>query len=380
MGKAKILIVSHYFPPHTGGIEFVAANQARRLAGHGYQVTVLTSRVNKNETSGFVDGVSIFRIKAWNGLEAKGIPFPLFSPSIAWSAFRLVKQADIVHIHDAFYLSSFWASFAAWILRKPVVVTQHVDLVPHGRKFPVLVQRIVYATTGKFVLKSAGYVTTMNGRVADFVRALGVSKDRVMLVPNGVDELLFKPADDAIKLALRKKYGLSEDKVIALFVGRYVHKKGFDKVIAAHSLDLQIVCAGGTTKRPSDESVCYLGILDQKQLAEVYQLADMFILPSEGEGFPLSVQEAMATALPVILAADRGYNSYNFDSQLLLQLDVPSVATIRMTLQQLAQNTTKRQAMSEYSRKYVTDHFSWDHIIEELEAIYGQLLSNRSTK
>jgi D-inositol-3-phosphate glycosyltransferase len=380
MGKANILIVSHYFPPHTGGIEFVAANQAQRLAAQGHSVHVLTSSVSSFEASGIVDGVDITRVKAWNGLEAKGIPFPLFSPLIAVRAFQLVRRADIIQIHDAFYISSFWASLAAWILRRPVVVTQHVDLVPHGRKLPVVVQKLVYATTGKFVLRTASHVTTMNGRVADFVRGLGVHSDRVSLVPNGVDELLFKPVSNNKKIELRKKYGLSEDKAIALFVGRYVHKKGFDKVINAASSNVQIVCAGGTTSRVSNESVRYLGILTQDQLAEVYQLADMFVLPSEGEGFPLSVQEAMASALPIIVAADRGYNSYGFDPQLLLQLENPSVPTIKMTLEQLAQNTDKRSAMSKYSRQYVTEHFSWSHVIAQLETIYDQLLASRSTR
>ena len=78
----RVVIAAHYWPPHLGGTERIASEQATRLAKRRHDVTVVTSRLpgdNAHETLG---GVRVVRIPTWNGLERFEIPFPLFGPSL----------------------------------------------------------------------------------------------------------------------------------------------------------------------------------------------------------------------------------------------------------------------------------------------------------
>ena len=149
-GPRRVVLVSHYFPPHPGGIEFVAYNEARLLAAAGLSVVVVTCEPDGATTLELhPDGFSVYRIRAWNGLERRhGAPFPLMHPSVVPRLLRLVRTADVVHVHDSLYLIS-WVA-AAWcaLLRRPLVVTQHVHHVAHPNRVVELAQRVVYRTAG----------------------------------------------------------------------------------------------------------------------------------------------------------------------------------------------------------------------------------------
>ena len=103
----RILIATHYYAPHIGGIEVVAQHEAERLAAAGHDVSVLTSAIGSHPGEDELGSVHIRRIRAGNVMERRfGAPFPLFSPSLLWQAWGMVRAADIVHIHDVQYMGS----------------------------------------------------------------------------------------------------------------------------------------------------------------------------------------------------------------------------------------------------------------------------------
>jgi D-inositol-3-phosphate glycosyltransferase len=371
----KVLIVSHYYPPHHGGIEIVAQNQAGRLAALGHDVTVVTSSVTSAERSGDVAGVHVIRIKAWNFLQKKGVPFPLFSPRIFFVLLRAAKRADVVHIHDAFYISSFCTALAARLRGKPIVLTQHVSFVAHTSRAVNLIQRFVYATTGALIFAWSSRILTLNDRVEEFLLSRGVAAAKIGWLPNGVDMAVFRPPDRLERVKLRKKYRLSDSRKVVLFVGRFVPKKGFDKLLAAQDDAYQLVFAGGKTSLPDTPNVRFLGEAPQKVLAEIYRLADVFILPSESEGFPLTVQEAMASGLPVITTDDPGYTRYNLDRKLVYLLQDTQPAAIREALLTLVADEKMRSKMSAYSAQYAQKNFDWATLISKLDKIYDEVMT-----
>lgn len=147
----EIVIVSHYYPPHVGGIEIVAQAEAEGLARAGHTVSVITSKVSKLERSGSYGGTNVSRVPALNLFEKYGIPFPLFAPSLITVTFQKIKHSDIVHVHDTFYLSSLAASLAAIYYKKPLILTQHVDFVGHPNKLVGFIERAVYRVNGAVV-------------------------------------------------------------------------------------------------------------------------------------------------------------------------------------------------------------------------------------
>jgi glycosyltransferase involved in cell wall biosynthesis len=371
----KILIVAHYYPPHTGGIEYVAQNQAKALATLGYEVAVVTSRVSKNEHNQIENGVTVTRVKAINSFERWGIPFPVFSPRLIFVLLKAVRNAEVVHIHDALYISSWCAVIVARMYKRPVVLTQHIDLVPHSSRLVRLLQRIVYATIGTIVFHFSGEIFTLNERIKTFLTNRGVDDSKITLIPNGVDGKLFHPASISEKRSIREKYKLAMDKKIILFVGRIVSKKGADKVLAAESKLYQLVFVGGNLKKAESSNVRFLGKLPQTKLAEIYRAADIFVLPSHGEGFPLTVQEAMASGLPVIMAYDSGYAVYKLNQDFVLLLSSrPSPELVKNAIQTLVDDDARCRRMARRSLNYVQQNFSWSHVAVEFDRIYIKLL------
>jgi glycosyltransferase involved in cell wall biosynthesis len=374
----RVLLVTHYFPPHVGGIENVAWQQARHLTELGVEVTVLTSG-SETADHGCDDRIRVVRVPAYNGLERRtGIPFPVFGPQLWTAARRWATWADVVHVHDCLYLSSWAAARAAARTATPLVMTQHIAVVDHPIAVVGAAQRMVYALAGRRLLAQSRHTAVVNGAVADFARALGARPETVRLMPNGVDTALFRPPTDVTEReAIRVRFGLPAAGVLVLFVGRPVPKKGYRVLLEARHPDYHLVFAG---ERPSDAEdglgVLHLGPLRPAQLAEVYRACDIFALPSTAEGFPLTVQEAMASGLPVVTTNDPGYASYGFDPSGIALVPRDS-ATQRATLLDLASDADKRRSMGAYSVRYATDMFSWPKHAQTLAALYRDVTSGR---
>lgn len=365
-----ILIAVSYVLPHLGGIEIVAEHQARHLARSGRDVHVLTSAFERpSGVSAEPEGHTMHRLRFWNITEDKfGAPFPLFAPSLWWHARKLVRQADVVHVHDAFYMTSFAAALWARLSGKPLVLTQHVAEIPHPKAVVRLGQKVVYATTGRFIFRTASRVAILNDNVRQFLLKHGVPDERIFVLPNGVDTSLFRPVkNQSEKSALRKKYRLPADKPLAIFIGRFVPKKGFDKLLQAGSEEYGIVFVGGEApdaKTARDPHFIFMGGRPPAETAEICRACDIFVLPSEGEGFPLTVQEGMISRLPVITTDDPGYAVYGFKDEIVLIK--PTVKNIRAALSELAADPKKRAILGSRAYDFAQKHFTWEQNIATL--------------
>jgi glycosyltransferase involved in cell wall biosynthesis len=374
----RVLLVSHFYPPHMGGIERVVQAEARRLAGLGLEVTVVTSgERTAGPAESMEDGVRVVRVRAWNGLERRfGVPFPLFGPGLVRQMRRWVRWADVVHVHDTFYLTSWAAARAARRARRPWLVTQHVELVHHPSALVTAVQRAVYRLAGARIWRGARAVFTLNARVADFVRGHGGAAERMRHLPNGVDTVLYRPCQDAMEQReIRAEFGLPLDRPLALFAGRLVPKKGYDIALAAcergTGFDLVLAGGGDASALHGRQGVHYVGALPPDRLARLYRACDMFVLPSVAEGFPLSVQEAMAAGLPVVTTPDPGYAPYGLDADrfVFAERDPQAVAA---ELSRLAADASLRTEMAKYSAGYAQTAFCWDAHAAALTAAYEE--------
>jgi glycosyltransferase involved in cell wall biosynthesis len=372
-----VLLVSHYFPPHMGGIENVVQEQAKRLTSVGYDVTVLTTAVG--ETTGFrrqPDGYAVARVRTWNGIDEKtGVPFPVIAPSSIRTFVNLIRTADVVHVHDTLYMTSWLAGVCCLILRKPLVLTQHIEMIYHPSRLVTAVQRVVYATAGRALFHTAGRIVYYNSRVLEFMRGLAAVDHKVKFVPNGVDTDLFYPVEAARKRRLREEMGLPVDAVLALFVGRFVPKKGYNILLRCSSDRYRVLLVGDEPSAGETENTAaiFLGRRTQRQVADLYRASDIFVLPSSSEGFPLSVQEAMASGLAVITSDDPGYDMYELDPECVV-LVRPNVESVGAALEAVASDDAKRTRMAAYSYQVAREFFLWPTHASELAGIYHDLL------
>lgn len=358
---ARILIVSAYAAPHIGGVEVVVGQQASTLAALGHEVTVATSRCGSGGSSRErVDGYTVSRVPAWNGLERRsGVPFPVWSPSALWRLSRLVRRADVVHIHDVQYTSSVLGAILAMLHRKPIFVTQHVALVEHDSALVMRIQRLAYALAGQRLWRWAETVTVYNPIVAEFVRSHGVPGQKVTLTYNGIDIRQFAPGTAAAAWATRQRYGLAPDIPVVLFVGRLVPKKGFQKLIEARSPEYQVVLVGpGVVPPHVPPGVRFLGPLDRTELRDLYRASDIFAFPAAGEMLTLAMQEAMACGLPIVAAAEEAYAQYGFDPAGIAFIR-PEPRELRAAFLRILHEPGRSRYMRAYSRRIAEQCFDW---------------------
>ncbi|TDT98543.1 phosphatidylinositol alpha 1,6-mannosyltransferase/phosphatidylinositol alpha-1,6-mannosyltransferase [Streptomyces sp. 846.5] len=376
----RVLLVGHYYPPHVGGIENVVRHEALHLARRGVEVTVLTSGSRSGTDDGSdAPGVRVVRVAAWNGAEERaGVPFPVLAPRLLFAALRWARWADVVHVHDCLYMTSWAAGLAGAATRTPHVLTQHIALVEHPSALVRGVQRAVYAVAGRGLLRRAGRVLVLNTAVAAFAVEQGARPETVCHFANGVDTELFRPASSsADRDRARDRFALPKDRVLVLFVGRLVPKKGYDLLLAAAGPGFDVVFVGDGAEGRAAENrpgVHHLGALPPDALAEVYRACDVFALPSTAEGFPLTVQEAMASGLPVVTTDDPGYAPYELDREhvTLLPRDVEA---LRGALTALAGDPGVRARAGEYSRRYAVTGFAWEEHANSLLRLYGDVLA-----
>jgi glycosyltransferase involved in cell wall biosynthesis len=197
----------------------------------------------------------------------------------------------------------------------------------------------------------------------------------MVFLPNGIDTSKFSPATVKERSVLRKRYGLPQDKVLGLFVGRFVAKKGFVELLKLETIEgAELVFAGGDSPAGhSRDDHHFLGPVDRANVQDIFKMCDVFILPSRGEGFPLTVQEAMSCGLAVITTDDPAYDAYALDESLVMLIE-PSSSTVALALKTVVEVPDLRNEMGVYSREYALSHFDDRMHIADLLSIYGQSL------
>jgi alpha-maltose-1-phosphate synthase len=306
----KLLTVSQYFESHRGGIEIVAGRLVREFARAGIDVTWLASDATPAPDFTAEPRLRAHSLAATNIAERRvGLPYPILAPGAYPAIAREVAKADVVLVHDALYLTSITAYLAARWIGRPVVVVQHIGAVPFNN--PILrwtmavanrlVTRPILARSDQTVFISQSTVRQFDGLAY---------RARPDVIFNGVDTEVFAPpsGDDEVAAA-RRQFGLPVGSPVALFVGRFVEKKGLPVLerLARGRPDVTFAFAGWGPLDPRAWKLPNVRVFDTlagAALARLYRASDNLVLPSTGEGFPLVVQEALACGLPVICGAE----------------------------------------------------------------------------
>lgn len=371
--RRRVLHVAHQVLPHVGGLEAVVAAETRGLAARGWQVSVVGSAGRGPAAPGrrTEDGVSVTRVRAWNGLEERfGVPFPVFSPRLVPVLAREVRRADVVHVHDVLYVSSWVAALCCLLLRTPYVVHRHVGFVHHSSPLVRLVQAVVLATWGRLVLAGARAVLPIDEHVAASLDGSLGDPTKVEVLGNGVDTELYRPAVE------RPPGQWRGARPRVLFVGRFVPKKGFDVVAAAAGDEYDLVFAGG--ERPAgfeDPRLHFLGAVPAARMPEVYRSADAMVIASVGE-CPLTVLEAMSSGLPVLLREDPALHSAWTAGPGVWFVDMEG-GELREALRALVADPEEMRRIGAAGRAHVVGAFSWQAHLDHLETTYRRVQGER---
>jgi glycosyltransferase involved in cell wall biosynthesis len=366
-GRLRVLLVSANYRPSVGGVEQYVANLSAGLAGRGHEVTVLSCRTGKAPLEEMEGGVRIVRVSASDlPRRLAGVPYPLPAPlSLDRMLRRLVYDADVVDVQDALYLTSVAGLARARRGRVPSLITLHVGFVPQAGAMLDAVQHAAIATLGRSA-RLASLAVSYNPAVADWARARwGLRDVRVVApgVPHG------PPVDRA---GVRRAFGLPEDRFLALFAGRDVPKKGLDVFLAAADPAYELVAV---TDRAVGDGARFLPFARPEEFRALLAAVDAYVLPSQGEGFPLALQEALVSGLPCVVSPGPGYDHYLREGEAIL---VPRDAReIRQALRRLVEDEPYRRSLGERARIAGTREFGLDRFVTAYETLYAEVLEQR---
>ena len=377
----RFLTVSHYFDTHRGGVELVAGRLARELAARGFETAWLATDASPPAAAA---GVRTVPVRAGNWLERRfGLPFPIPGPAGLARIVREVRRADAVLLHDGLYLTSVAAFLSARALGRPVTVVQHIGDVPYRSRG----LRWLLGAADRLVVRPLLGAADQTVFISETTRA---HFERVrfrrppLLIFNGVDAELHRPAQGADEVRRRRaELGLPAHRPVAVFVGRFVEKKGLHLVRAVAALrpDIAFVLAGWGPIDPVAWGLPNVHVrtgLDGAGVARLHQAGDALLLPSVGEGLPLVIQEALAAGLPVV-CGDETAGADREAAPLLAGVDVRSADAARSLAAALDRALALgTPALRDHRRAFAVRRYAWPAAADRHAAVLAGLLRGRA--
>lgn len=252
--------------------------------------------------------------------DVAGVPFPLPYPTSIRALRGSFQKANLVVIVEANFAVSVLAYGLARLMKKKIMLIQHVGRPSTVSRIARGVMRVGEALFARPMVRNADVVVYVSPSVAahfNGVRVSGITET----IGHAVDVDVFRPIQSfSDKKRVRRRLGLPAEGAIACFVGRTTPSKGIDVVREMAELrpDWTFAIAGKGPAEPSDwklPNIVALGQLKKDDVARLYGSSNVMILPSQSESYSLVVREAIACGCPVIcsdqiLETDRGLRAF----------------------------------------------------------------------
>jgi phosphatidyl-myo-inositol dimannoside synthase len=369
----RVLLVSNYFPEHVGGIETVSAELvvAYRASGHRVKWAAAATRRTPHPKSD--DDI---QLPSWNITEERlGFPYPLPAPWCWPRLAREVRECEVLHLQDSLYFANVLAYCIARLLHRRILVTQHISGVPYRNPVVCAAQKLAYQTVGRMVLRGADRVVFISPEVQRQLAPLGPFRHAPEIIPNGLDLSAFAAKDPASREQARIALGVALNATCLLFVGRFVEKKGISllrQIVSARPDWTWLLVGRAGDADPTAWGFPNLRILptmDRGSLASVYRAADLLVLPSVGEGFPVVIQEAMACGTPAVVTRQTAVAVPDALSVLFLSDRTAAAFTIAIE-QALRAQATDSSNLSHRVAAYAREHWAIETSAHRYEKLF----------
>ncbi|MBN3033725.1 MAG: glycosyltransferase family 4 protein [Candidatus Saganbacteria bacterium] len=384
----KIVMLSPYFYPHTGGTEKYVRDLSTVLVQQGHSVTVITNNLPKAKNAPahetLPEGIKVIRLDAVDLFGYLPVSNQ-FSP-------KLLDGFDIVHVHVPAF--SFLRSVAGKI-KQPLVVTYHCDVTISEKYFgvPVPSWSVPLFEGGNNVYARAllGKADAVYNTTETYAETSPVLKHLPRRsIPIGY---FYDKVDET-----QKKLGLTPDKKDPrqlLFLGRLAGNKGCDYLVKAMPRVLEkfpgaklIICGDGeekahildlVTRFGIGPSITFLGTATFEQLVELYYTSLAYVFPSINrlEAFGIVQLEAMANYTAVIASDIPGPNAVMEPGQSGLLVPKQDPEALAGAINSLLADPERARAMGRRGRQLVETKYNWRTIVKQVEAIYEEVLAKK---
>jgi len=365
-------MVTPGYYPIKGGTETVVRNLSIELNKKNIHVDVMTFNMDKKWNPKWqkkierIDDITVIKIPAINWFPiTHSNRFTMGVNLIPGRFTNFFKNYDIIHFHEdiSFPLFSYFS-------RKSKIFHLHgVEKDFHG-----------YFITRIILRNIADLYICLTKRMRNDLIELGISEDKIKLLPHGVDTDIFSPL------------GVKEENLL-LFVGRIFYIKGLHVLL--DSLDylktpIRLVIFGpidmdsqysknilntiDKINKKGKHKIIYLGEADQKDLVEWYQKASLLISPSIREALGIVNLEALSCGTPVVASNVGGIPEVVCDGVNGLLAPPHDALKLAEAIEYLLENKDIRKRFGIEGRKWVVENFSIKGMVDRLIKIYGVLL------
>lgn len=369
----KIAMLGHKrIPSREGGVEIVVEELSTRMSQKGYSVTCFNRKGHHVSGEAFdkeeITELCGVKLKSVWTLDKKGLA--AMTASFSGAIRAAFGRYDVVHFHAEGPCAMMWIPK---LFGKKCIATVHG--LDHQRakwgKFASW-----YIRTGeKCAVRFADEIIVLSENVRQYFK--DTYGRETVFIPNGVLPAKTAEADEITKL-----YGIHKDEYI-LFLGRLVPEKGVKYLIRAYEeLDTEkkLVIAGGTSDSgkyvkelielaDDDPRIIFTGFVQGRVLEELYSNAYIYVLPSDLEGMPLGLLEAMSYG-NCCLASDIP-ECASVLGEFGITFKRGNVNDLREKLQQLCDDTRSVEIFKEQAADYICSRYNWDDVTNATLQLYG---------
>lgn len=340
------------------------------MAKNGYTVTCY------NRSGHHVSGAEYDKKTEYEGINQKCVPtiekkgLAAVSSSFFAALYSAFGKYNVVHIHAE------GPAFFSWLpklLGKRVIVTVH-GLDWQREKWKSGFGSKFIKQGEKNAVKYADEIIVLSKGVHDYFRNQYGRETR--FIPNGVNRPEIRKAE-----LITDKFGLTKDSYI-LFLGRLVPEKGIRYLVEAFKnvkTEKKLVIAGGSSDTDSfmkelkelakdDKRIIFTGFVQGQMLEELYSNAYIYTLPSDLEGMPLSLLEAMSYGNCCLVSDIQECTEVVEDKALIFKKS--NVQDLQNKLQEACDRTEKIMELKQQAADYICKKYNWDDVVEETLKLY----------
>jgi glycosyltransferase involved in cell wall biosynthesis len=379
-----VCMVAVDFYPRMGGMQTHTLALAQRLRAMGVDVFVVTRRYGDMPLCEEVDGLPIHRVNIVpNASKARAML------QFLHGALKLIKaQQDrfqIIHSHQVISPTTV-GLIGRELMHKKLIVNPHSPQCGGG--LDTLLRRRPF--TGRLRLfwmkKRADAFVTISQEIKRDLIGLGFPPDRIVYIANGVDTARFSPSAD--KDALRRDLGLSGGPIF-IYAGRLSTVKRLDVLLRAFTglsskpADSRLLLVGSGEEYGRLKNVAAeLGISQQvnfigpvQNVEAYFQASDVFVLPSQSEGLPMALLEAMACGLPCVASATGGVLDVIRPEVNGLTVPPGDAYALQDTLETLWSRPAIAARLGQRARADICREYSIEHTAQRFLLLYRTVLA-----
>lgn len=361
-------------PSREGGIEVVVEELATRMVSLGHEVTCY------NRGGHHVSGKEFdqrknkeykgIKLKTAFTINLKGIA--AMSASVFGGIGAAFGKYDVVHFHAEGPCAMLWLPK---LFGKRCIATIH-GLDHQRAKWGKLAS--AYIMLGeKCAVKFADEIIVLSEGVKQYFQ--DTYRRETRFIPNGVNRPEIKSAE-----LITEKYGLSKDSYI-LFLGRLVPEKGIRYLIEAFKevrTDKQLVIAGGSSDTEefakelkelskNDDRIIFTGFVQGQELEELYSNAYIYTLPSDLEGMPLSLLEAMSYGNCCLISDIAECTEVVENNAFIFKKS--DVSDLKDHLQEACDYPEAVKRLKKQATEFICKKYNWDEVVDRTVELYSNI-------